>query len=425
MEKARQDCAVLYSRRSLLQYVFPRSGTIYSSILATSLNSVAAAPAFRNVTGMRELIWSALTEVLGGLIAMAVAVAGGWLWNRLRQRTGGGRGAADRAEQERRRGRYALLVGSAAVLGCAVWSELVGPALSESLVYGRTATLITTHRWITYDPPGSREWGRGIRRADASSVPRAALIRQELGWIRRAGFDGIITFTSRGSFGAIPRLAKEQGLSVIMGVWDPTDWQEVVAAVAQRDYVDAYCVGHDGLKGPYVLGDLVPAIRYVRFHTGRPVTTTEKLDRYLDSEELLRVGDWVFPDAHLSIKESTTTYRADMARDTQQIIDWARRVAARREREGKPILLKMVSYPSAGIANASPAEQAAFFTTIFEIRRDVMSDIPGDVSISVHSAFDMPWKTGWPFYEWEPYTGLLDDDGTPRPAAREIVKRLP
>jgi hypothetical protein len=77
------------------------------------------------------------------------------------------------------------------------------------------------------------------------------------------------------------------------------------------------------------------------------------------------------------------------------------------------------------LSNASLEEQAAFFVQILENRRDVLADMPNVVCVSVHSAFDMSWKTGWPYFEWDPYTGLLDSNGAPRPAAKMAVERLP
>ena len=376
---------------------------------------------------VRGLIQEALPEALGGLIAATVILLVSWLW-KLRNRLWIKKSASgDALDPERKNGQYALLIVSAAVVSLALCCEVVGPAVSQRFVSGVSVDKIKVHRWITYDPLGSLELIHDEHfDLSSSSLPKIELIRKELSWIRQAGFDGIITFSSKGGMRLIPHLAKEQGLSVIMGVWDPKDTHETIAAISQSDFVDAYCVGHNGWgERRYSFDELANTIGYVRFHTRRPVTTTEKLDSYLDHTELLSVGDWIFPDAHVSIKEGINVYRADAKRDTKQVLEWGKSIAAKQERRGKPILLKMIAYPMNGISNASLQEQSSFFISIFEIRRDVMSDLPADVSVSIHSAFDIPWKTNWPFYEWEPYTGLLNNDGTPRPAAIEIVKRSP
>jgi len=376
---------------------------------------------------VRSLIQQALPQALGALIATTIPLLVGWLW-KVRNRFWIRKNALVEAiDPERKNGQYALLIVSAAVVSLAFLFEVVGPAASEHFISRVSVDEIKAHRWITYDPLGSLELNYDEHFGlSSSSLPKMELIRKELSWIRQAGFDGIITFSSNGGMRLIPRLAKEQGLSVIMGVWNPTDTQEIIAAISQSNYVDAYCVGHNGWgERRYSFDELANAISYVRLHTRRPVTTTEKLDSYLAHKELLSIGDWIFPDAHVSLKEGINVYRADAERDTRQLIQWAKLIAARPEREGKPILLKMIAYPMNGISNASLQEQSSFFISIFEIRRDVMSELPVDVSVSMHSAFDIPWKTGWPFYEWERYTGLLDRDGTPRPAAKEIVKRSP
>lgn len=372
-----------------------------------------------------ELIRSALPGALGTLIAAALVGLLGWLWRRwlrpwLRKEECP---SVKPTDEGRGKERHIFFIACLTVLIIAMymWNEMIGPLLSGYLVDTDIDTLIHGHCWVTYDPLHFDPF--------LFPNPEVDWMSKELEWIRNAGFDGIITFTSRGTFSMIPELAKEESLFVIMGVWDPTDRQEVAAAVSKREHVDAYCVGHNGLGWLYSYGDLVEAIRYIRFRTRRPVSTTEQLRRYLDDKRLLKVGDWVFPDSHVSIKDDSNTssagFLANAVRDGKLTIDAAISIAEQEGRDGKPILLKIVTCPMGGIPNASLQEQAEFFVTVLEPMRDPLSNWPSDVSISVHSAFDMPWKTTWPFYEWDPYTGLLDDDGTPRPAVQEIERRLP
>ena len=84
-----------------------------------------------------------------------------------------------------------------------------------------------------------------------NSFPKIDSMRKELNWIKNGGFKGIITFSSNGTLSNIPELAKEEGLSVIMGVWDPNNKYEVKMAIIKKHYVDAYCVGHNGLGTLY------------------------------------------------------------------------------------------------------------------------------------------------------------------------------
>jgi exo-beta-1,3-glucanase (GH17 family) len=304
------------------------------------------------------------------------------------------------------------------ILLVAVWNEIVGPIFSSSFIDTDPKKLILNHRWITYEPQNYNPY-LGLE-------PDIEQMKRELNWIHTAGFDGIITFTSRDSFALIPEIARSEGLSVIMGIWDPNDRKELTQAISKRDYIDAYCIGHNGLDQRYSYSELVDAIRYIRFHTKHPVTTTEKIERYSD-KRLLDIGDWVFPDAHVPVKSDqiSSTFQADASRDAVVIFGYTEKIRKNIGTE-KPIMLKMITYPMEGISNASLKQQSLFFSTLLESRRDSYPDLPSDIAISVHTAFDTPWKkVGWPYYEWDPYTGLLDETGRPRPAVAEIIKRLP
>ncbi|MCC6612721.1 MAG: TIR domain-containing protein [Anaerolineae bacterium] len=319
----------------------------------------------------------------------------------------------------RRIGQLLVLLACLLVIGLALWDQYIGPALPGSLYVGNEVNLLVgSHRWITYDP---LEYDPAF-----APEPDPAKMATELQWIRNAGFDGIITFTMRGAFAQIPQLAHEAGLSVIAGVWDPKDANEIRLAIAARDYVDAYAVGHNGLDRYYGMRELQDAIRQIRYRTHRPVTTTEKAGRYLVDPALFALGDWVFPDVHVSVQDASGDgFLADALRDSSSTVETARLLAQQPALNGRPILLKMVTYPSGGIANASEFEQASYYAAILDDRRSVLPNLPNNVWLSVHSAFDTPWKRAWPFYDWDPYTGLLNNDGSPRPAVEAVVQRLP
>lgn len=307
------------------------------------------------------------------------------------------------------------------VFAVAGWNESFGPSLSQAFINKNDANDLVkrNHRWITYDPLSFDPF--------LSSSFNTNLVQKELGWIHKAGFYGIITFTSKGDFGVIPELAKKAELSVIMGVWDPTDPQEVEVAISKKAYVYAYCVGHNGLNERYYYDDLVKTIQYIRFRTNRPVSTTEKLCSYKEDGKLLEVGDWIFPDCHVSVEEKkdSAMFVSDATRDSKSTIQMAKEIAELngKSKKPKPILLKMVTYPTDGITDDSLKEQSDFFVKITDSKRDSLPDLPSNVAISVHSAFDIKWKKAWPFYTWDTHTGLLNSDGTLRPAAKEIVER--
>jgi hypothetical protein len=314
--------------------------------------------------------------------------------------------------------------GSIALVLIAVLFQLVGPFVSYLFVSEADAVaLVRRYRWITYDP---REFDPSAQRA-----PTPLSMQEDLLEIKKAGFTGVITFSSQEPLDMIPRYAKENGLAVIMGVWDPLDRREALLSSSAYKYVDGYSVGHNGLGASYTYSELANRIRWLRFRTKRPVTTTERVGNYLHDSQLLAIGDWVFPDVHLSLRDETQTkpvpiFRADAKQDVAKTFDYARQIVELARQHRKPVLLKMVSYPMSGTTGASLNEQADYFSLLLDSRRDVEASMPLDIGISVHSAFDIRWKnTVWPYYQWDPYTGLLNDNGSPRPAAGIVIERLP
>jgi exo-beta-1,3-glucanase (GH17 family) len=314
-------------------------------------------------------------------------------------------------------GRTAFIIVCIFIFFLVLWNEIVGPRISKYRVSGDIDKLIHSHCWITYN----------VRNFTPGKTPYPGInkIRKELTWIKKAGFNGIITFSSEGTFSLIPELAKELGFSVIMGVWNPNNPKEISAAIRKQKYADAYCVGHNGLNNIYSYDELVKTVNKIRFLTRNPVSTTEKISTYLSDKRLIKLVSWIFPDTHVSIKsENRISFLANAKRDAAKTINMANEIANIEERGTKPILLKMVTYPMRGISNASPEEQARFYFFILDSIRDSQPEIHIDVSISVHSAFDEYWKTDYPFYDWDSFTGLLDNYGNPRPAVKEIVRRL-
>src|SRR6185312_12116632 len=120
--------------------------------------------------------------------------------------------------------------------------------------------------WVLYDPTDYDPYKN--KEASESSI------RKDLEVLRRNGFDGLITMTSRGSCKLIPRLAHEQGfVMVIAGVWEIRDESEVKNAIEAAPYANAYCLGHNGLGPRYVMSELEKSLGSFRNATKRPVTT--------------------------------------------------------------------------------------------------------------------------------------------------------
>ena len=244
-------------------------------------------------------------------------------------------------------------------------------------------------------------------------------IRNELRIIRQLGFTGIVTYNSRDGSARIPALARQEHLAVIMGVWNPLDPREIRNAYEQRMVVDAYCVGHNGLDSMYNEADLERSIRWLRRMTCKPVTTTQLSRRYSStSKRLNRMGDFLFPDIHHNL----TVYDVDA--DLKDTISIVTKMAILARRYDRPLMLKMVIFPTRQAANAPDdlRRQTKYLAGLLEAIRDPQRDDFREPAYALHGAFDAPWKQGGNFRSWDPYTGLFDRSGTPRPAAKEWIR---
>jgi exo-beta-1,3-glucanase (GH17 family) len=269
---------------------------------------------------------------------------------------------------------------------------------------------------VTYDPVG---WNPYF-----GPEPSPASIRRDLQRIHNTGFTGIVTFSSRGGLARVPRIAKTERLAVIMGVWNPADVGELREAIAQHAFADAYCVGHDGLNKPngYTIEDLEKAVALLKRRTSLPVTASEEVRLYKDPA-LLRLGDWLFPDIHVSLLDASGRLQQNPSSNLDTPVDLARKISVISAEVGRPLMLKMVTFPWQGVEGGSIENQSESFDHFLEILRSPEQAFAARPALAFHSAFDLPWKTQYPFYEWDPYTGVLNADGTPRPAARTIVAR--
>jgi exo-beta-1,3-glucanase (GH17 family) len=270
----------------------------------------------------------------------------------------------------------------------------------------RTATLMPTRQigvlplgwedsvsqivWVAYTPP-SADPNKGIE-----AKPEA--IRADLARLREAKFTGLVTYSSTGVLGRdLPVLAQELGFKgLIMGIWDPASQDEMKAAesVAKLPIIIGYCIGNEGLNKRYKLADLSTAIEKLRQVTGKPVTTTEEFDDYQD-ENLLNVGDWVFPNAHPYFhnrQDATSAVRWTLG----AYDDLTRRTI-------RFVLFKEVGLPTAGdaLGNLSENDQAQYYLELAKL----------PVHFVYFEAFDEPWKTDLPI---EPYWGIFQSNRAPK-----------
>jgi hypothetical protein len=323
-------------------------------------------------------------------------------------------------DASRRRGRKALLALGLLWLALVAWREWLPPAAVDKAALGH---LLHDNFWVTYDPSGK------YLRGSAPVYPPPEEMKTDLLRIKEAGFSGILTTSSDKEMMVVPSLAKEVGLRVIMGVWNPADHRELERAVHRAAYVDAYCIGDGQALQGFPVETLESAVRYVKKRTGLPAAVSDLSSRY--DARRAAIGDWLFPDAHLTLRDLPQSEpRADLDRDVSLFMKSTQAMAEHARTLDRPLVFKNVAYPHAGVANASPEMQKEFYARILDSLSDAQRGHVTRTSIVVQGAFDTPWKNGKPFEKWDPYTGLLELDAgghhaKATPAVAELLRHFP
>jgi len=227
-----------------------------------------------------------------------------------------------------------------------------------------------------------------------NDFPTEDTIRSDLQLLYSAGFRGVVTYNSYDTFAQIPRIAKEIGFAgVIMGIWDIESREEIMNANMAGQYVDGYCVGNEGLNSRYDLETLNEVIEGLKKSTNRPVTTTEQIFDYYN-DDVLNIGDWIFPNIHPFLCE---------VKNPKKAAQWIEKhyELLKKHAGSKLILFKEVGYPTAGAREATAVNQNAFFLT-FEKK---------GIPFVYFEAFDQYWKTDLPV---EPHWGIFDSKRRPK-----------
>ena len=227
-------------------------------------------------------------------------------------------------------------------------------------------------------------------------------IIKDIRLLKSYGFRSIVTYASNGLLGLVPELARTEGFDgvIIMGIWNPSDDDEWTNALKQRDFVDGYCVGNEGLGIRYHTDLLEVKMEELRSLSGRPVTTSERVEHYIQGSFhrwLLDNSDWLFPLCHPFWHEKKAPEEA--VNWTVALTDFL--VAT----TGMKLILKEVGLPTAGSENCSENSQLAFFKSL---------EATG-VSFFYFEAFDQPWKIQeTDNQEVEGHWGLFREDGSPK-----------
>ncbi len=228
--------------------------------------------------------------------------------------------------------------------------------------------VISSTVWVAYSPStGNPNRGEAAAPSD---------IRADLGLLREAGFTGLVTYGALPE-GTVDIIASLGFRAVIYGVWEPANQAELEAAraVASNSIVIGYCVGNEGLKRRYSLTQLRDAINTLRKNTGKPVTTSEEFDDYTD-EKVIRLGDWIFPNAHPYFHGRIEPAAA--ARWTVGAFDDLR------NRSGRFVWFKEVGLPTRGDREGvlSEASQDDYYVRLAQ----------SHVRFAFFEAFDQHWK---------------------------------
>lgn len=264
------------------------------------------------------------------------------------------------------------------------------PTVTEVVLSEKWIEGVSQIVWVAYSPP-SADPNQGTE-----ATPKA--INEDLTILRKAGFTGLVTYSSAGTLGReLPVIAEMLGFKgLIMGIWDPSNQEEIDAAEAatKLPIVLGFCIGNEGLNERYEMAVLSLAIQNLREATGKPATTTEQIDDYVD-ENLLQLGDWVFPNAHPYFHNQLDPDAA--VRWTQTAYDDFKR------RTDHFVMFKEVGLPTAGDPEGrlNEASQEGYYLQLAKT----------DVRFVYFEAFDQPWKTTLPI---EPHWGIFRSDLTPK-----------
>jgi len=238
-------------------------------------------------------------------------------------------------------------------------------------------------------------------------MPTTEEIVEDLRVLHEAGFQGIVTYGAGGVLSEIPHLARKVGFEgVVMGIWTPGDPEETEAAIRATPYVDGYALGNEGLFfDRYDFEALEQAVSELRGKTRKPVTTSEVLSLYYTEEKLLRLGEWLFPNAHPYWQGIT---------DPSEAVTWTQDTfdSLKAKSGDIPIVLKEVGLPTAGKPRLSEYQQALYYAWLRG----------RPVNFVYFEAFDQPWKTEEGV---GPYWGLFRSDRSPKVAANYVVKGYP
>lgn len=297
--------------------------------------------------------------------------------------------------------RMALIAGMFTALSCKENSDPLKPdpvhdpyPVPDPVVHYLPASFLNdwSINWISYAPTNFNP--------EQHKFPSEESIRQDIRKLVGCNYKGLITYGADSILGRVPGIAQEEGVKgFIMGIWDITSKEEFDNAVRSKDFVDAYCVGNEGLANSrYNRNELIHVMDSLRTIVLKPVTTTEPMPSY--DAEMIKIGDWPFPNSHPYWTGITDPEAA--AKWTKQQYD---RLDAMTDRH---LMFKEVGLPTSGENNLNEDNQNKYYNYLESLMG------PYSVAFSYFEAFDQPWKDNMPV---EPHWGIFDKDRNPKKTA--------
>ena len=255
-------------------------------------------------------------------------------------------------------------------------------------------------KWVTYSSPNPNT-GPGFYQ------PSPETIRNDLLTLKKAGFTGLVSYSSIGVMGKdFPSIAQEVGFKgVIMGIWDPTNESELDNAkyASSLPVILGYTIGNEGLyrsRDRYTLSELCYAISDLRASTSRPATTSEQSDDFDDHPQLYLVGDWLFPNAHpywhaTKYAENAVQWEVGKYREFT-------------EESGRFVFFKEVGLPTRGAFGLSETNHDLYYRGLEKT----------DVHFVYFEGFDQPSKD---HNSVEPHWGIFRSDQSPKLLAWNLM----
>jgi exo-beta-1,3-glucanase (GH17 family) len=221
--------------------------------------------------------------------------------------------------------------------------------------------------FVAYTPTGFDPTTRPVQR------PAVEEIRKDLAAIRQlaedAGIDrrqvGITTYGCKDGLEAVAPVAKELGMAMLLGVFDPRNEDELKHAqslLEQEDLEDTIAgvvVGNEALTFRRAsMKDIESAVKRLRAVRSVPMTTTEVVQSYGDAR-LFSMCDFTLANAHAVFAGVF---------DPRSGADWVMTQAnalARSAPAGHPVLIKEAGWPS-GPSPFSPEQQEQFWRAMLQ-----------------------------------------------------------